>query len=77
MISAGFWGIEGSARGFGFRVREAAWEGNANDGMGDWEPESFFSERALYLSIYLHPVRLDLSAESAAIQQCFSLTTNQ
>jgi hypothetical protein len=23
------------------------------------------------------PVRLDLSAESAAIQQCFSLTTNQ
>jgi hypothetical protein len=25
----------------------------------------------------LHPVRLDLSAESAAIQQCFSLTTNQ
>jgi hypothetical protein len=24
-----------------------------------------------------HPVRLDLSAESAAIHQCFSLTTNQ
>jgi hypothetical protein len=24
-----------------------------------------------------HPVRLDLSAESAAIQQCFSLPTNQ
>jgi hypothetical protein len=23
------------------------------------------------------PVRLDLSAESATIQQCFSLTTNQ
>jgi hypothetical protein len=28
-------------------------------------------------SIVLRPVRLDLSAESAAIQQCFSLTTNQ
>jgi hypothetical protein len=26
---------------------------------------------------FLRPVRLDLSAESAAIQQCFSLTTNQ
>jgi hypothetical protein len=25
----------------------------------------------------MRPVRLDLSAESAAIQQCFSLTTNQ
>jgi hypothetical protein len=25
----------------------------------------------------LHPVHLDLSAESAAIQQCFSFTTNQ
>jgi hypothetical protein len=28
-------------------------------------------------SLNLHPVRLDLSGESAAIQQCFSLTTNQ
>jgi hypothetical protein len=25
--------------------------------MGDWEPESFFSERALYLSIYLERER--------------------
>jgi hypothetical protein len=28
-------------------------------------------------AMFFHPVRLDLSAESAAIQQCFSLTTNQ
>jgi hypothetical protein len=28
-------------------------------------------------SVLSHPVRLDLSAESAGIQQCFSLTTNQ
>jgi G:T/U-mismatch repair DNA glycosylase len=27
--------------------------------------------------LYKRPVRLDLSAESAVIQQCFSLTTNQ
>jgi hypothetical protein len=27
--------------------------------------------------ISMHPVRLSYSAESAAIQQCFSLTTNQ
>jgi hypothetical protein len=26
--------------------------------------------------VSVRPVRLDLSAESAAIQQCFSLTTN-
>jgi hypothetical protein len=29
------------------------------------------------LKFNLHPVRLSYSAESAAIQQCFSLTTNQ
>jgi hypothetical protein len=35
------------------------------------------SRREELASDDLHPVRLDLSAESAAIQQCFCLTTNQ
>jgi hypothetical protein len=40
---------------------------------------SSFNERELFRvkCVVKRPVRLDLSAESAAIQQCFSLTTNQ
>jgi hypothetical protein len=45
-------------------------------------PLSFQCDRVDSLATYKgsvknRPVRLDLSAESAAIQQCFSLTTNQ
>jgi hypothetical protein len=36
-----------------------------------------FSLGMAEMAICFHPVRLDLSAESATIQQCFSLTTNQ
>jgi hypothetical protein len=38
-------------------------------------PRRFKPEFIIFF--YSRPVRLDLSAESVAIQQCFSLTTNQ
>jgi hypothetical protein len=41
-----------------------------------WAKTDSASPNAVQIS-HLRPVRLDLSSESAAIQQCFSLTTNQ
>jgi hypothetical protein len=37
----------------------------------------FLTKFEIEAQIVQHPVRLSYSAESAAIQQCFSLTTNQ
>jgi hypothetical protein len=44
--------------------------------LGVWFEERV-SLSCCHFSALIRPVRLDLSAESAAIQQCFSLTTNQ
>jgi hypothetical protein len=45
--------------------------------FSDSSSHRIFGHMHEVLNIYKCPVRLDLSAESTAIQQCFSLTTKQ